>query len=336
MSHYRTILSLDGGGIRGVIAAKLLVEIEKLTGKQIHQLFDLIVGTSTGGILSVGLTKGDNPLTAADMLKLYADRGDEIFSRSLWKRATSVQGFTDERYDQGPLESILTELLGDSELKNTHPDIVVTSYDIERRKPYYFKTSKAGDANGDRNHLLRHVARATSAAPTYFEPLLLDDSQWSGEQGSRALIDGGVFANNPSMIALSEALFSGTKMNGILLCSIGTGTNNRKISYSDAKDWGMLGWIEPVLSVMMDGMSDSANYLAQRLLPPVRRQQRYFRFDKELKGANDDMDDTTERNINGLIALADNVIVEKHSELKRLAGQLNKRYSAKNSGGTTS
>ena len=336
MSDYKTILSLDGGGIRGVMAAKILVEIEKRTGKRIHELFDLIAGTSTGGILSVGLTKGDDPLTAADLLNLYTDRGDEIFSRSLWKRATSVQGLTDERYDQGPLESILTELLGDSELKNTHPDIVVTSYDIERRKPYYFKTSKARDANGDRNHLLRHVARATSAAPTYFEPLLLNNSQWRGEKESRALIDGGVFANNPAMIALSEALSSGTKMNKILLCSMGTGTNNRKILYDEAKDWGMLGWIEPVLSVMMDGMSDSADYLAQQSLPPVGKQHRYFRFDNELKGANDDMDDTTERNINGLIDLADRVIAEKRSEIKSLARQLNGRYSAKNSGGTTS
>ena len=209
---YRKILSLDGGGIRGLIPARILEEIETQTKQPVHKLFDLISGTSTGGILAVGLTTprtraGARPCTAKEMVDLYAERGNEIFSRSFWKSVTSLG---DEKYDAAPLERILHDMLGDAELKDTVRDIVVTSYDIEARKPYLFKTSRAKETSG-RNHLLRHVARATSAAPTCFEAFLLDESQWANEaHHRRALVDGGVFANNPSMIALSEALSSNT------------------------------------------------------------------------------------------------------------------------------
>ena len=176
-------------------------------------------------------------------------------------------------------------------MKDTAPDIVVTSYDIEARKPYLFKTRWARERCNERNHLLRHVARATSAAPTYFEPFLLDNSKWEGENCRSVLVDGGVFANNPSMIALSEALSSGANREEILLCSIGTGTNTRKIPYEEAKDWGVAGWAIPVLSVMMDGMSDSADYHVQQLLygKNSNNEQRYFRFDIRLEEALDDL-----------------------------------------------
>ena len=324
MSDYKTILSLDGGGIRGLISARILHEIEERTGKGIHELFDLIVGTSTGGILAIGLTHPGGPHTAKEMLELYRERGQEIFSRSLWKRATSVQGLSDERYDAEPLEEILEEMLHDAELKATRTDIVITSYNIEKRKPYFFKTTKARKYS-ERNHLLRHVGRATSAAPTYFEPLLLDRKQWNQEYQRRVLIDGGVFANNPSMIALSEALASGTDRNEILLCSVGTGTNNRKIHYKEAKDWGMIGWVEPVLAIMMDGMSDSAHYLGKKVLPPVAGQQRYFRYDGPLIKGSDDLDDTTRDNIDKLIALSDEIISTETQTLDNMVSQLKSR-----------
>ena len=140
---YRKILSLDGGGIRGLIPARILEEIETQTKQPVHKLFDLISGTSTGGILAVGLTTprtraGAGPCTAKEMVDLYAERGNEIFSRSFWKSVTSLG---DEKYDAAPLERILHDMLGDAELKDTVRDIVVTSYDIEARKPYLFKTS---------------------------------------------------------------------------------------------------------------------------------------------------------------------------------------------------
>ena len=325
---YKTILSLDGGGIRGVITARILQELERRTGQRIHELFDLIVGTSTGGILAAGLTRpqkgqAGGPCSAEELGNVYSERGREIFNRSLWKGVTSLGGFSDEKYDAAHLEGILDEILGHAELKDTVPDIIVTSYDIEKREPYLFKTSKARAAEEGRNHLLRHVARATSAAPTYFEAFLLDGTQWKGEKDNRrALVDGGVFANNPSMIALSEALSSGTDMNEILLCAVGTGMNDRKILYEEAKDWGPLGWAKPVISVMMDGMSDSADYHARKLLPDSAGDpgaQRYFRFDIRLENALDDLDAAHRANVLALSGEADKIMKEHADELARLA-----------------
>ena len=175
-NHLQKILSIDGGGIRGLIPALILQEIETQTGKPIYKLFDLIVGTSTGGILAIGLTKPGNVFSAKELVSLYRNQGGEIFTRSLWKYASSVGGVFDERYNEDSLEEILKERFGETELKATRRDIIITSYDIEKRKPYLFKSSKA--KNPGRNHLLRDVARATSAAPTYFEPLLMDNKRW--------------------------------------------------------------------------------------------------------------------------------------------------------------
>ena len=167
------VLSIDGGGIRGVIPAVLLKHIEEKVGKRVADIFDLIVGTSTGGILAAGLTvpkrDGTPKFSAEDMLALYADRGREIFDRSFWRGITSAGGALDEQYDHKPLEKILKEYLGDSTLKDCIVPIVLTSYDIEKRQPYFFKTRRAREKK-DRNHYLRDAARATSAAPTYFEP----------------------------------------------------------------------------------------------------------------------------------------------------------------------
>ena len=204
-------------------------------------------------------------------------------------------------------------------------DIVVTSYDIEKREPYFFKTSRARENPGERNHLLRHVARGTSAAPTYFEAFLLDSSRWAGEgKNRRVLVDGGVFANNPSMAGLSEALSSGAQMGDILLCTLGTGRNSRKIACEEAEDWGMAGWVRPVISVMMDGMSDSADYHVRRLLPgeEAGEPQRCFYFDVKLENALDDMDAAHSSNINDLLSGADRIMEEQAAELIRLTGLL--------------
>ena len=326
---YKTILSLDGGGIRGLITARILQEIEERTDRRIHELFDLIVGTSTGGILAVALAgqsenkTGKAPVAAEDLVELYSERGREIFDSKIW----SMRGHFDERYDAENLVNILRDILGDAELRYTKPDIIVTSYDIERRTPYLFKTSKARCQNAEefnRNHYLHQIARATTAAPTYFEAFLLDENHWEGKDKSRALIDGGVFANNPSMIGLSEALSSESSKDEILLCAIGTGMHYRPIPYSEAKDWGLLGWIKPLFSVMMDGMSDSADYHVRKLLPGKEygNKQRYFRFDISLTTASDDLDAVSKANILALNWEAEKIIKEQSEELELLSKKL--------------
>jgi patatin-like phospholipase/acyl hydrolase len=315
------ILSIDGGGIRGVIPAMVLTAIEEKAGRPIADLFDLIAGTSTGGIIAVGLAvrddRGKPRFSAADMLTLYRARGREIFERSFWDGIVSVGGALDERYRHANLERILKEYLGDATLADCQPPIMVTSYDIERRQPYFFKSRKAGE-EPDRNHHLRDVARATSAAPTYFEPARVES--FDDLRSERILVDGGVFANNPAMCAYVEAGAHGAAPDDVLLVSLGTGIATRKIPYDDARGWGALQWARPIIGVMMDGVADAVDYQLSQLLPgrDAGDRQRYFRFDKELVLALDDMDAANAGNIKSLMDEARSIIETQGSELDRL------------------
>lgn len=326
MARPYRVLSIDGGGIRGVIPAALLTEIEQRTGKRIAEMFDLVAGTSTGGIIAVGLTApdqaGKTKYRAADLLDLYESHGQEIFTRSFWKGITSVGGVSDEKYDAGNLERVLNQYLGDAQLKDAVCDLLVTSYDIERRRPYYFKRIRARES-GDRNHLLRVVARATSAAPTYFQPAIVHAI---GGATVRYLIDGGVFANNPALCAYAEACDLKRPANEIFVLSLGTGINTRKIAYDDAKDWGLIGWVRPVISVMMDGVADAVDYQLTQLLTAAlvydvddqpalgADAPRYYRFDIRLENALDDMDAANRANIDALKGEAQRII--DHPQMK--------------------
>lgn len=255
------------------------------------------------------------------MLELYTERGGEIFNRSFWRGVTSVAGAFDESYDHKPLEKILKEYLGDVTLADCIVPAVITSYDIERREPYFFKTGKAKQSV-NRNHYLRDAARATSAAPTFFEPAIV--KSLSKRPIRRVLVDGGVFTNNPAMCAYAEALSFGAKPDDVLVVSIGTGVATRKIPYEDAKDWGALNWAKPIIGVMMDGQADSADYHLRMLLPDEATDdaQRYFRFDTELDLALDDMDAANAGNIQNLKDEAAEILEKHQNELERLVQKL--------------
>ncbi|MEH6517826.1 MAG: CBASS cGAMP-activated phospholipase [Halioglobus sp.] len=315
------VLAIDGGGIRGVIPGVLLAHIEDKVGKPISEIFDLIVGTSTGGILAAGLAvpnaRGKPKFSAEDMLQLYTEEGHEIFSRSFWKGVTSVGGTLDEKYDEKPLEKLLRQRMGEATLKDTLTSVVITSYDIEKRAPYFFKSRRAKRSK-DRNHYLRDAARATSAAPTYFEPEVV--RSLAARSTRRVLIDGGVFVNNPAMCAYSEAIDMGLNPADMTIVSLGTGTATREIPFEDAKDWGLAGWVRPIISVMMDGQADSADHHLKELLPwkDEGGKQRYFRFDVELESALDDMDAAHAANIAALKSEAERIMDTQQIEMEHL------------------
>lgn len=311
----RRILSLDGGGIRGVFSAAILVEAERKLGP-LHQRFDLIAGTSTGGILACGLAAG---IPATALLDLYAKRGREIFSAQPLSLAWNV---LESKYSAAPLERILGEVLGARPLTYAKTKLLVTSYAIElppaarpeavdsSRAPFFFKSWDGPNA------LMRDVARATSAAPTYFPPYRF--TNMAGETG--AYVDGGVFANNPAACALSEALGL-WPMESLAVVAIGTGQLERPISYESASDWGLAGWARPILSLLMDGSCDAVTYQLDRIL-----REKHIRLDTSLGGpgdswaASDSMDDASPENIDKLLGLASRYMVspEGAAKLKRV------------------
>jgi patatin-like phospholipase/acyl hydrolase len=316
------ILSLDGGGIRGVIPAMVLAELETRLGRPIADAFDLIVGTSTGGIIALGLTKpgadGKPAFPASSLVDLYAKHGDRIFSRSIWHRTRAFGSAVEEKFSAGPLEDVLEEYFGDTPLSAALRDVLVTSYEIETRSPWFFRSRAAKEHPEDYDFPMAKVARATSAAPTYFEPLRLETR---GAPGYWSLIDGGVFANNPAMCGVAEA-FSSYDADQLVVVSIGTGAQTRRIPYEQAKGWGLIGWARPLLGVVFDGVSDTVDYQVRQVCRSTEEVRRYFRFQTTLEIGNDDMDDASATNIHALQLQATRLIDDQSDDLDAAVAML--------------
>ena len=302
----RVVLSIDGGGMRGIIPALVLAHLEELTGTPASQLFDLIVGTSSGGVLALGLsTQGQDgrpALSARQMVKLYGVHGGDIFEQSLWRKLRSVGGILEEAYSHQSLEAVLEKYFARSVLSDCCVPTMVTSYDIEHRRAVFLKSWQTKYAD------LRcsQAARATTAAPTYFEPATLT---WSGDSGT--LIDGGVYINSPSVSAYAEAckLFPGEP---IAVLSLGTGELTRPIPYEKAHTWGSALWVMSLLDCMLDGASKVADHQMKLLLG-----ERYLRLQTPLHFASDDMDDASRGNIRNLKQTARELIKQESSALEK-------------------
>lgn len=322
------ILSIDGGGIRGIVPAVILAEIEERTGRPVWELFDLIAGTSTGGILALGLTvpgaEGGPRYAARDLVELYERNGREIFSRSLWHKVYALGNLLEEKYPAESLENILQEYFGQARLRDALTEVLVTSYEIERRTPFFFKSRRARESE-DYDFLMRQIARATSAAPTYFEPAKIE----RGPSDYYALVDGGVFANNPAMCGYVEARTYAEADTAhfprgadFLALSLGTGELIRRLPYEEAKDWGIALWAQPILDVVFDGVSDTVDYQMRELLPEKDGERRYYRFQQRLEEGNDDLDDASPANIRALKLMAQEIVANNEAELDTLCGQL--------------
>jgi uncharacterized protein len=303
------VLAIDGGGIRGLIPALVLTELERRAGRRVFELFDLIAGTSTGGILACALCAPD-ALPASELVKLYEEEGPEIFDRSLFQRIRSAEGLLDEKYDDAALDRALERFLGHKRLSETRPDLIVPAYDTALPGPYFFKTTKARETPDDDDFPLSIVARATSAAPTYFEPV---------ESGERALVDGGVFATNPAMCALAEVLnIEDVSPRDVVLLSLGTGERTHKRSFEEIKDWGLAMWARPILDVVFDGVSDAVNYQLERVLTG----ERYLRLQVELTLASDDLDNASEDNLAKLRGHAEDLLRDRAADLDKMMARL--------------
>lgn len=311
----KKILCLDGGGIRGVLQAVILLEIERRTGKRIADLFEMVAGTSIGGIIALGLVKPD-PMSGPDLVDLFVKRGHEIFDRSCWDNIQSMGGLNDEKYPSENIEGILREYFGHADLKSAKIPALVTAYETVTREPFFFKSWEA-ERFPEKNFPMWKVARSTSAAPTYFEPYHL-------RHGSRdyCLVDGGLFANNPTMCAFSDALRLWGK-EPVCVVSIGTGDFRKPLPYDQIRDWGAVSWIKPLIDIMMGGVSRSTAYQARQILNSSGPNNRYFRFQIALPEENRGMDDASEENIQDIIALADVLLETQANQFGLMLDSIN-------------
>jgi uncharacterized protein len=288
------VLAIDGGGIRGLIAARVLAEFERRCERRASELFDFVAGTSTGAIIACGLTRPE-PLAAERIARIYLEEGPQIFDRSLLKRITSVEGLVDERYDSEGLLTSLRRHLGTTRLADARPGVLLTAYDLERRRALLLR--------GEDDISMVDAAHASSAAPSYFEPVRV---------GGATLLDGGVFATNPAMCAF--ALAGGDVE---LLVSVGTGEHTRRLPYETVRDWGRIEWLRPVLDVVFDGTADAVDIQLDALMGAS-----YVRFQTPLDEASDDLDDVTPENLAALEREAERLIAAHDDQIDRLCARL--------------
>lgn len=314
------ILSVDGGGIRGIIPGTILAQLEKIlnkfdgTNRKIGEYFDMVAGTSTGGILAcLYLTPDGNgkaKYTAAEALDLYLNKGHVIFDRTFMEKILSAGGIIRQKYDDEPIYELLTEYFGDETIANFIRPSLITSYEITDRKAVFFTSADAHE-DAMNNFFIRDAARATSAAPTYFPPAHI--TSMNGEKFT--LVDGGMFANNPALCAYAEARKTNFSVllndkdkkdkptaADMIIVSLGTGSVKKSYHYDDFKNAGEIKWLEPVIDILMSGNSETVAYqLTQMYLTlELQFQKNYYRLEPGLKEACSEMDIATEENIGNL------------------------------------
>src|SRR5690606_6029620 len=298
----KKILTIDGGGIRGIIPGQILVALEKKIQKKsgnpeakLAEFFDFFAGTSTGGILTCIclFPSEEDPskamFSAREAVDLYMNHGEEIFSVNIWQKIKAANGYLDEKYKQDVLEKYLKNYFGDLKLSELIKPCLIPAYDINRRASYFFAQHDPAIKGEGRDFLVRDVCRATSAAPTYFETALV--KSMSGV--TYPLIDGGVFANNPSLCAYSEVRNAKDNPTAadMFMVSIGTGSVHQSYKYSNAKNWGAVGWIKPLIDIMMAGASETTDYHLSRMFSARSNASSYVRIQPASMGNADvDMD----------------------------------------------
>jgi hypothetical protein len=277
------VLSIDGGGMRGYIPCAILAQLEKQTGKPCHEMFDLIAGTSIGGIVGALLAAG---IPAEDALKFFTESGPEIFKRRWWR----YFGLFGPRYSGEAIEAVLRSKLLDAKLKSR---LLITSLDLNAQQPYFFKFNP-----GQYHEEIWKAARATSSAQIFFpafKTVLAD--------GNHVFWDGGNVANNPALCAYAEAKKLGAEKVSIL--SLGCGDSYTPLNLSNMINANAIVNGVTTVSMLFEAGSEEVNYIIGQL-----KDATYYRYQPELPKALP-IDGVSPEDIKNLQAVADNCLVDK-------------------------
>jgi len=329
-SYKYIIISLDGGGVRGIVPARILQEIEKKTNKSIWQLTDMIAGNSTGGIIALALVTPDGigkaKYAAKDLVTLYRDRSAEIFSQSIWKKIASGAGLWGAKYDRTNLDNILKEKFGDALLSDTLKPALVLSYSLDKADVHFW-TTRIARTSSDKDFYLRDIAGATSAAPTYFAPKVLKNkngkvcrSEDTTQEDLCYEADGGLFANNPAVVAITESYraIHNLEREDILLISIGTGQVKLSAPINNLKNSGVLGWVwnANLIDVIMSASSLLTEWEAEIL------DIKSFRIQIDLPTDLGQMDNTNTKHIQALLDITEQYIADNRDLIDEVCKKL--------------
>ncbi|KAF3339454.1 patatin-like protein 2 [Carex littledalei] len=336
-----TILSIDGGGIRGIIPAVILSflesELQKLDGEdaRIADYFDVIAGTSTGGLVTAMLAAPNSknqPLFAAkDIKTFYLENSNKIFPQTcgmVGKAMKLLRVTWGPRYDGKYLHNIIRKNLGNTRLHQTVTNIVIPTFDIKRLQPTIFSTYEVRNDKKLKNALLSDIIIGTSAAPTYLPAHYFTTENSHGSMREFNLIDGGVAANNPALVAMGEVTKQVIKENPdffpmkpmdyrrFLVISLGTGSSKGEDRYSAklAKGWGVFGWLlsrgsTPLVDVFTQASADMVDIHISVAFQALHSKQNYLRIqDDTLTGMVASVDISTKENLENLVKVGESLL----------------------------
>ncbi len=271
------ILSIDGGGIKGLYSAKIIEHLEEKYKCSISDHFDLLCGTSTGGLIALGLSL---KVSAAEISSFYETYGSAIFPKHSWVGGMVRQTFWKGKYSDKPLKEALVKLFGEKKIADVHNLLCIPSYSLTDARPWVFKYDhKEGDLDRDNKALCVDVALATSAAPTYFPLSEID------YYDQKQFIDGGVWANNPTMVAVIEALTyfvgEGKAFTSIEVLSISSLNNASGKAIGLPRNRAFIQWRNDLFDTSLIGQSHFTDYMMSKLCELNHIKIHYVRIPSE-------------------------------------------------------
>jgi len=330
------ILSIDGGGIRGIVPAVILARLEEILQQlsnnpdaRLADFFDFFAGTSTGSMIVAGLLtpdKNNRPsYSAKEIVDLYFESADAIFQDSLLQDIRSVAGLLNVKYSPDGIESVFQQHFPDTELKDLLKPTLIPTYDLSRGKNYFFRQQKA-QASARHNYYLKDVLRSATSAITYFPPIQISTVDQSRQ---RCFIDGGIFANNPGLSAYAEFRFHNPSMHAkdTMMLSLGTGKQGVQLDCKTTQSWGALEWREPADNLFTNAVSDANHY---QLKAVYDSKPNYLRLDAFFKDTDkSSLDDTSKEYLDCLYYLGQKIVQNNKQAIKSFAQQLinNSPYS---------
>ncbi|XP_050231192.1 patatin-like protein 2 [Mercurialis annua] len=362
-----TILSIDGGGVRGIIPSIILAflesELQKLDGEhaRIADYFDVVAGTSTGGLVTAMLTCPNQPnekarplFDAKDIKDFYVHECPNIFPQSSWKIwryfVNKYRALKGPKYDAKYLHNLVKAKLGNTRLNQTLTNVVIPTFDIRTLQPTIFSNFQVKNTPSI-NALLADICISTTAAPTYLPPYYFQTKYVTGRPRQFNLIDGGVAANNPTLVAIGEVTKKLLKQEEkeenkadeklqhyfpikpmdygkFLVISLGTGApkNEMKYNANQAAKWGIFGWLTaksstPLVEVFTHASDDMTDLHISEVFQALHSEQNYLRIQEHnLSEKASSMDDSSDENLNRLVQIGENLLNKPLSRVNLKSG----------------
>lgn len=315
--EYIRILAIDGGGVYGLLPAHILKYIEQKSGKPISELFDVIMGTSTGALLSVLLTvpgKDNKPkYSAQNAIDIYRKDGKRIFYNPWYHRILTLNGLLGPKYMTTERYEVFKTYLGGTYFDQLLNNMIIPAYGVKEHSPLLFVNWKQQGLL-DINFSISDLLMGAASPPGYFPSVV-----FGSEKNRFVLVDGGLFANNPSLAATLIAMKVYPKKK-YLLVSLGTGkVKGEYIPAGKQVGWGDLQWSEEILSVLLDSGMKFDNLLLNQAFPfPVD----VYYFNTEISGFKKILDDISPVNLLRLNKEGQKLVKTNHKRLDELVPKL--------------